>query len=400
MHVYVRTNGKGKIMAVKDYYKILGVEKSATQDEIKSAYRKLAKQYHPDLHPGDNAAAEKFKEINEAYSVVGDADKRAKYDRGEMDDQGNFGSGFNPFGGQGGYTAGGFDDLFNIFSGAFNFGGGNGSNRRRGASTTGTDVQVNIELTFMEAVLGCKKTIKFSRVEKCKTCNGTGAKDDSCVKTCDKCNGTGTIRQSYTSIFGQQTTIGACDKCGGTGKIVTEPCKACGGKGVTTVSRTIDIGIPAGVEDGSVLQLRGEGNAAKGAATNGNLLLVISVRPSKLFKRDGMDLYVTVPVTFQTAVCGGEVEIPSPDGVFIHKLSEGTANGETYRFRGKGVKGTRGIGAGDLYATFEVEVPKAATKAQRKALEEFERDVSSKTYPKRNAYLDEVANLYKNNTKK
>ncbi len=384
-------------MAVKDYYKVLGVEKSATQDEIKSAYRKLAKQYHPDLHPNDAACAEKFKEINEAYSVVGDADKRAKYDRGEMDDQGNFGGGYNPFGGQG-FTAGGFDDLFNMFTGGFDFGGG--SSRRRSSTRTGSDVQVNIELTFMEAVLGCKKTIKFNRVEKCKTCNGTGAKDDSCVKTCDKCGGSGTIRQSYTSIFGQQTTIGACDKCGGTGKIVTEPCKACGGRGVTTVNRTIDISIPAGVEDGSVLQLRGEGNAVRGANTvNGNLLLVISVRPSKLFKRDGMDLYVTVPVTFQTAVCGGEVEIPSPDGVFIHKLAEGTANGDTFRFRGKGVKSTRGIGSGDLYATFEVEVPKAVTKAQRKALEDFERDVGSKTYPKRNAYLDEVANLYKNNKK-
>lgn len=382
-------------MAVKDYYKVLGVDKSASQDEIKSAYRKLAKQYHPDLHPGDEAAAEKFKEINEAYSVVGDADKRAKYDRGEMDDQFGGGSGFNPFGGQGGFSASGFDDLFNMFTGGFGFGGGSRGGRK--AQQAGSDVTVNVELTFMEAVLGCKKSIKFSRVEKCKTCGATGAKDDSCVKTCDKCNGSGQVRQTYTTVFGQQTVIGQCDKCNGTGTIVTDTCKTCGGKGVSSVSRTIDVTIPAGVEDGTVLQLSGEGNAARGKnSVNGNLLLVVSVKPSKLFKRDGMDLFVTVPVTFQTAACGGEIEIPSPDGVFIHKLGEGTVNGDTLRFRGKGVKGRRGtLSAGDLYATIEVEVPKTLTKAQKKALEDFERDATARSYPKRKAYLDEVATLYK-----
>lgn len=382
-------------MAVKDYYKVLGVDKSASQDEIKSAYRKLAKQYHPDLHPGDEAAAEKFKEINEAYSVVGDADKRAKYDRGEMDDQFGGGAGFNPFGGQGGFSASGFDDLFNMFTGGFGFGGGSRGGRK--AQQAGSDVTVNVELTFMEAVLGCKKSIKFSRVEKCKTCGGTGAKDDSCVKTCDKCNGSGQVRQTYTTVFGQQTVIGQCDKCNGTGTIVTDTCKTCGGKGVSSVSRTIDVTIPAGVEDGTVLQLSGEGNAARGKnSVNGNLLLVVSVKPSKLFKRDGMDLFVTVPVTFQTAACGGEIEIPSPDGVFIHKLGEGTVNGDTLRFRGKGVKGRRGtLSAGDLYATIEVEVPKTLTKAQKKALEDFERDATARSYPKRKAYLDEVATLYK-----
>ena len=382
-------------MAVKDYYKVLGVDKSASQDEIKSAYRKLAKQYHPDLHPGDEAAAEKFKEINEAYSVVGDADKRAKYDRGEMDDQFGGGSGFNPFGGQGGFSASGFDDLFNMFTGGFGFGGGSRGGRK--AQQAGSDVTVNVELTFMEAVLGFKKSIKFSRVEKCKTCGGSGAKDDSCVKTCDKCNGSGQVRQTYTTVFGQQTVIGQCDKCNGTGTIVTDTCKTCGGKGVSSVSRTIDVTIPAGVEDGTVLQLSGEGNAARGKnSVNGNLLLVVSVKSSKLFKRDGMDLFVTVPVTFQTAACGGEIEIPSPDGVFIHKLGEGTVNGDTLRFRGKGVKGRRGtLSAGDLYATIEVEVPKTLTKAQKKALEDFERDSTARSYPKRKAYLDEVATLYK-----
>ncbi len=377
-------------MPAKDYYKILGVEKTASADEIKSAYRKLAKQYHPDLHPDDKDAAEKFKEINEAYSVVGDAEKRGKYDRGEMDMDGS--AGYNPFGGSGGFTASGFDDIFDMFTGAFGFGGGS-STRRRSASTVGSDLTQNVELSFMESIRGCKKTIRFTRVEKCKTCNGTGAKDDSCVKTCDKCGGSGQVRRSQNTIFGQQVTIGPCDKCGGTGKIVTDTCKACSGKGVTTVNRTIDVSIPAGVENGTVLQLSGEGNAVKGGSRNGNLLLVISVKPNKVFKRDGLDLYVDVPVSFKTAVCGGDIQVPSPDGIFIHNLAEGTSNGSTIRFRGKGVKSQRGTG--DLYVKVQVEVPKSISRSQRKALDDFEKETSLKNYAQQKAYLEEVEKLYK-----
>ncbi|MCM1195252.1 MAG: DnaJ domain-containing protein, partial [Firmicutes bacterium] len=235
-------------MPVKDYYKILGVEKSASQDEIKSAYRKLAKQYHPDLHPGDAAAAEKFKEVNEAYSVVGDPDKRGKYDRGEMDMDG---AGFNPFGGGGGFSASGFDDIFDMFSGAFGFGG---SSRRRASQTSvGSDITYTVELTFMESILGCKKPVNFTRIERCPTCGGSGARDDSCVKTCDKCGGSGQVRQVRNTMFGQQISVGACDKCGGTGKIVTDFCKACGGKGTTRKNKIINVSIPAGVENGAVL---------------------------------------------------------------------------------------------------------------------------------------------------
>ena len=318
-------------MPQKDYYKILGVDKNASQDQIKSAYRKMAKQYHPDLHPGDNAAAEKFKEVNEAYSVVGDPDKRGKYDRGEMDMDGA--GGFNPFGGGGGFSASGFDDIFDMFSGAFGFGGGQ-TRRRSAASSVGNDITYTVELTFMESILGCKKPITFTRVERCPSCGGSGAQDDSSLKTCDKCGGSGQVRQVHNTIFGQQITVGPCDKCGGSGKIVTDTCKSCGGKGVVKKNKVINVSIPAGVEHGAVLQLAGEGNAPKGKGGRcGNLLLVMSVKPSKLFKRDNYDLRVTVPVSFLTAACGGEIEIPSPDGVFIHKLAEGTANGETLRFR-------------------------------------------------------------------
>ncbi len=378
-------------MPKKDYYKTLGVDKNASADEIKSAYRKLAKQYHPDLHPGDNAAAEKFKEINEAYSVVGDPDKRGKYDRGEMD-MGAGGAGYNPFGG-GGFSASGFDDIFDMFSGAFGF-GGSSSRRRSQQFSVGSDITYTVELTFMESVLGCKKPINFTRIERCPSCGGSGAKDDRSLKTCDKCGGSGQVRQVHNTIFGQQITVGPCDKCGGSGKIVTDPCKSCGGKGVVKKNKVINVTIPAGVENGAVLQLAGEGNAPKGkGGRSGNLLLVMSVKSSKLFKRENYDLYVTVPVSFLTATCGGEIEIPSPDGVFIHKLAEGTANGETLRFRGKGIRTARGL-TGDLYVTISVEVPRNISRSQRRALEDFERDCSMKNYSKKKEYLDEVAKLY------
>ncbi len=373
-------------MPKKDYYAVLGVSSNASQEEIKSAYRKLAKQYHPDLHPGDNAAAEKFKEINDAYSIVGDPDKRAKYDRGEMDMDGA--GGFNPFGG--GFSATGFDDIFDMFSGAFGFGGG----RRRTQNTSGSDISYDLELTFMESILGCKKTVTFNRVEKCATCNGSGAKDANSLKTCDKCGGTGQVRRVQNTIFGQQISVGACDKCGGRGKIVTDNCKACGGKGV--INRRVEktITIPSGVENGSILQVSGEGNASRSGGRSGNLLLVVSVLPSKIFQRENLDLFVTVPVSFKTAVCGGEIEVPAPDGLFTARLPEGTPNGEILRFRGKGVRSGRGI-AGDLHVKIEVEVPKNLTRSQRKAIEEFERDCSLKNYSKRQGFLDEVSKLYK-----
>ena len=375
-------------MAKKDYYEVLGVSSSATQDEIKSAYRKLAKQYHPDLHPGDDAAAEKFKQVNEAYSVVGDPDKRQRYDRGEMDMDGQ--GGFNPFGG-GGFTATGFDDIFDMFGSAFGFGGGS---RRRSQTSAGSDIQYSLELTFMESILGCKKQISFTRVEKCPTCGGSGAKDENSLRTCDKCGGTGQVRRVQNTIFGQQISVGACDKCGGRGKIVTDTCKACGGRGTINKNRVLNVTIPAGVENGAVLQLSGEGNASRGGGRNGNLLLVISVKPSKIFERENLDLFVTVPVTFKTAVCGGEIEVPSPEGMFTTKIAEGTPNGDVLRFRGKGVRSARGL-TGDLYVTIEVEVPKGLTRAQRRALDEFDRDSSLKNYSKRKAFLDEVSKLFK-----
>ncbi|MCM1043148.1 MAG: molecular chaperone DnaJ [Corallococcus sp.] len=374
-------------MPAKDYYKILGVSKDASADEIKSAYRKLAKQYHPDLHPNDAAAAEKFKECNEAYSIIGDPDKRRKYDNGELDDNGDF----NPFGG-GGFSASGFDDIFDIFSGFM--GGGSSSRRTSTRQAVGSDITYNLDLSFMEAALGTKRSISFSRVEKCSVCHGTGAKDERSVKTCDKCNGTGQVRYTQSTLFGQQVSIGACDRCGGSGKIVTDNCKSCGGKGIVSKNKVMNVTIPAGVENGSVLQIPNEGNAPKAAnGKNGNLLLVLNVRPSKVFRRENLNLYVEAPVSYTTAVLGGEIQIPALDGTFITKIPEGTANGEVLKFRNRGIKTSRG-NCGDLFVTVKVEVPQNLSRSQKKLIEDTEKEFSIKNYPKTKEYLEEIAKLY------
>lgn len=372
-------------MAKKDYYGILGVSKNATEEEIKTSFRKLAKKYHPDLNPDNKEAAEKFKECNEAYSVLSDADKRAKYDRGELDFEG-MGQGFNPFG-QGFSSAAGFDDIFDIFSSFMGQGGG--ARARQQATPVGSDITYNLDLTFMEMALGATKTLTFSRNEKCPDCNGTGAKDASSFVTCDKCKGAGYVNYQKQTLFGTQITQAACDKCGGVGKIATSPCKTCAGKSVRLRKKVMDVKIPAGVENGSVLQIKGEGNAARSYnGRSGNLHLVIKVAKSAVFTRNGLDVVAEVPIPYAVAVAGGDVEIPTLSGVQIQRLEEGTNNGELFRFRGKGIKSPQGTG--DLFVRVIVEVPKAVTRAQKQAISDFEKANTLGNYPKRKAYLEEI----------
>ncbi len=370
-------------MAKKDYYGVLGVKTDATEDEIKTSFRKLAKKYHPDLNPDNKEAAEKFKECNEAYSVLSDADKRAKYDRGELDFDGT--GGFNPFS-QGGFSsAGGFDDIFDIFS---SFMGG-GARARQQATPIGSDITYSLDLTFMEMALGCTKTISFSRNEKCPDCSGTGAKDASSFVTCDKCRGVGYVNMQKQTLFGTQITQTTCDKCGGVGKVATSPCKTCSGKGIRLRKKVMDVKIPAGVENGSVLQIRGEGNAARSFnGRSGNLLLSVRVAKSGVFTRSGLDVIAEVPIPYSVAVAGGDVEIPTLSGVQIQHIEEGTGNGELFRFRGKGIKSAQGTG--DLYVKVSVEVPKAVTRAQKQAINDFEKANTLGNYPKRKAYLEEI----------
>lgn len=366
-------------MAQKDYYAVLGVEKTASQDDIKSAYRKLAKKYHPDLNPGNAEATERMKEVNEAYEILGDADKRGKYDRGEMD----MGQGF------GGFRAEDIDfsDIFNMFG----MGGRSGARR---TSTTGENLKYRLQLTFMEACLGCTKEITFNRSEKCPSCGGTGAKSAKGISTCDKCHGTGQLQYRRQTLFGTQITQAPCDKCGGTGKIITEKCTTCGGRGVVNKKKVININLPAGINSGDIRTIVGQGNASSYPdGENGNLILVIDVLKSKVFKRDGVDLYVNVPVPYSVAVGGGEVEVPTIYGVIKAKLPESTANGEVIRFKGKGIKTARGTG--DLYITVNIEVPRGLSKTQKETLASIEKELALKNYPKRKEYLENINELYK-----
>ena len=373
-------------MPSKDYYKILGVDKNASDSDIKSAYRNMAKKYHPDLNPNNTEAAEKFKECNEAYEILSDKDKRARYDRGEMDFDGNYG-GFNPFGGGGGF--GGFGDIFDMFS---DFMGGSG--RRENVAQAGSDITYRLNLTFLEACKGCTKEISFSRMEKCHKCKGTGAKDEKSSKVCDKCKGTGRVQYVKNTIFGQSVSVGQCNTCGGTGRIVTDKCKECKGTGLENKKKVITVTIPAGVENGQVLTLRNEGNASKFAnGINGNVLIVVAVEPSNILSRENLDLFVEVPVSYSLAVRGGEIEVPTLNGKYIHKIPEGTKNNEVFRLRGMGIKSRRGI-AGDLYVKVVIEVPKSVSKHEKEAILEFERKLSMKNYPEQQKYNEEITKLY------
>mgnify|MGYP000977372043 CR=1 FL=1 len=362
-------------MAKKDYYAILGVDKNATADDIKAAYRKKAKLYHPDLHPNDKSAAEKFKDCNEAYEVLGNEENRRKYDSGEMDFEGFQFSGGMPHG---------FEDIFDSIFGSFM-----GSRTARSAAPVGSDVTQTVDLTFMDAAKGASKEITFYRQEKCAACSGNGAASSADLKNCDKCGGKGRVQYVTNSIFGRQMTIGTCDKCGGSGKIISNPCKTCNGRGVVSKKKALTINIPAGVENGAILSITGQGHASKAAeGINGNLLLVINVATSPVFKRDGLNLYVEAPVSYAVAVNGGDIEIPTLNGVEIQRINEGTANGEVFRLRSKGIKTSRR--AGDLFIKVVVEVPIGVSKKDKKALEELENSLSLKNYPRRKLYLDNL----------
>lgn len=364
----------------KDYYSILGVSKDATEAEIKSAYRSLAKKYHPDVNP-DKQSAEKFKEIGEAYEILGDETKRGKYDRGELDfeqqfSSGGFRSGFSGF-------SGGLDDLFDMFTGGF------GSSSARRASV-GSDITFSVNLTFMEAALGVSREITFTRQEKCTACNGSGAKDSSSVKTCDKCKGSGQVSYYADTMFGRQIVKQTCDKCGGNGKIVTEACKECGGKALVSKKKVMTVNFPAGIDNGDVMTFSGQGNAAKGTnSTNGNVRIAVKVSSSKVFKREGVNLFIEVPVSFTVASLGGEIQIPTLHGPVIHKLSEATPNNETIRLRDKGIKTARN--SGDLYVTINVEVPKGLSKKAKDLLNQFEKETSLKNYPNATNYLNNMS---------
>ncbi len=368
----------------KNYYEILGVDKNASADEIKSAYRKLAKQYHPDLNKSEDAGA-KFKEINEAYECLSDPQKKSNYDQfgsseGPQNFGGNAGGGFSGFGG--------FEDIFNMFSG---FGSGMGSNRAN-AKMQGEDVNVRLNISFKEACLGGTKSVSLNRVEACQDCKGTGAKNGKEFSTCSHCNGTGQVRKVQNTMFGQMVNVGTCPDCGGTGKIIKEKCSSCNGKGYNKRTRTITITIPAGVGDGQVLTLRGEGNSGTNGGPNGNLNIILSVGTHELLTRKDNNLYITIPIPFTLAMLGGEIKVPAVNEILTLKIPELTQTGTTFKLKGKGVKMLRREAYGDLFVTVTTEFPKSLDKKSKEMLQDLASSTNDGSYQK---YKDYVLKLNK-----
>lgn len=357
----------------RDYYEVLGVSKGASDDEIKKAYRKLAKKYHPDMNPGDKEAEAKFKEVNEAYSVLSDEQKRARYDQfGHAGVDPNYGAG-GPGGGFGGFDMGDIDlgDIFGSFFGGGGFGGFGGGGARRNGPQKGESLRANLTITFEEAAFGCEKEINLNRTEECDECHGSGCQPGTTAETCPDCRGTGVVRvQQRTGGFAFSSTA-ACTRCQGTGKIIHSPCKSCGGSGSVKKSKRITVTIPAGIDDGQAVSLRGQGNAGKNGGPAGDLIVGVRVKPHPQFRRDGTTVLYEQPVTFFQAAMGAELEIPTIDGKVKYTLPAGTQTGTTFRLRGKGIPKLRGRGRGDQYVTIRVQVPTSMNAEQKEALRAF-----------------------------
>ncbi len=369
----------------RDYYEVLGVERSADDATLKKAYRTLAKKYHPDMNPGDKEAEQKFKEINEAYAVLSDPEKRRKYDQ--------FGhAAFDPGAGGGGagFDFGGFDfgDIFSSF-----FGGG-GSARPNGP-IPGDDVGVRVMLTFEEAVFGCKKDVSFNRVEACPDCKSTGAAPGTSAETCPSCHGTGRITVQQRTIMGVMQTQQSCQNCRGTGKIVKTPCKNCNGKGYIRITKKLSVTIPAGIDDGQRIALRGQGSAGRNGGQPGDLIIQVGVRPHPIFERDGNNVYCEIPISFAEAALGADIDVPTLDGkTKKYTIPEGTQSGTAFTMRGEGIADVNTKRRGNLNFTVTVEVPRNLTQAQKKLLSDFSASCGEKNDSKRSSFRKKIRDLF------
>lgn len=361
-------------MEKRDYYEVLGVSKNATKDELKKAYRKLAIKYHPDKNPGDKEAVEKFKEAAEAYDVLSDDEKRAKYDQ--------FGHNMGPqgFGGGGGFYSGGgmsMEDIFSqfgdIFGGGFGgfggFGGATGGRTRAKRQRRGSDLRIKVKLTLEDIAKGTSKTLKIPTYVKCEKCNGTGARDGVAFATCNTCHGTGSITQIQHTILGDMQSTATCPTCEGSGKVITEKCAHCHGEGVLREDRTVSFNIPAGVSDGMTLTIKGNGNAPRGGGINGDLLVVIEEIKHPELIRDGNDVIYNLLLDLPTAMLGGSVEVPTIGGRARLKIAPGTQPGKVLRLRGKGLPSTEGYGTGDELVNVMVYIPERLTDEEKAAVE-------------------------------
>lgn len=373
----------------RDYYEVLGVSKGASDDELKKAYRKLAKKYHPDLNPNDKVAEKNFKEVNEAYEVLSDKEKRARYDQfGHAGVDPNFGAGGGGFGGgMGGFDFGDIGDIFESF-----FGGGMGGARRSNpnAPRRGEDLHTSVVISFFEACKGCKKQIRVNKTVTCSDCGGSGSAKGSTPQTCPDCGGSGYVKVQQRTAFGVMSSTRPCAKCHGKGKIITSPCSSCNGTGVTTKISNLDVDIPAGIDDGQTLSLRGQGNAGKNGGPSGDLHVTVTVRPDPIFTRDGYDIWCTLPITYSQAVLGDEAVVPTIDGKVKYNIPEGTQPGTRFRLRGKGVQHLNGRGRGDQYVEITLEVPKNLTKEQKNALNNFEKLMKDENYTTRKSFFEKI----------
>ena len=370
----------------RDYYEVLGVDKNASADDIKRAFRRKAKECHPDLHPDDKEAEERFKELNEANEVLSDPDKRARYDQFGFNDPA---MGGNPFaGGAGGFDFGGmgFDSIFDMFTG-----GMGGASRQQGPQQ-GNDLRYDLRITFGEAAKGCTKSFDFYRNENCEACKGTGAKPGTSPVTCQMCHGSGQIRQSG----GWMTTVRTCPTCGGTGKVIQEKCSSCGGSGRTRVRRTATVKVPAGIDNGQTIIMNGQGEPGLRGGPSGDLYINVIVKPHKLFKRDGYDLHLDLPISFTQAALGAEIDVPTLDGSVKYKIPEGTQTDTEFRIRGAGIQQLRSSSKGDLVIHVRVEIPKRLTEKQRELLRQFDETTTGKEYDQRKGFFDKVKELFNN----
>ena len=354
----------------RDYYEVLGVSKGATDDELKKAYRKLAKQNHPDLNPGDKEAEARFKEINEAYEVLSDKDKRAKYDQfGFAGVDPNFGAG-GPGGGFGGFDMG---DIFgSFFGGGFGGGfGGFGGGQSRTGPAKGQTVRSALTITLEEAAFGCEKEITIQHIEPCHDCGGSGCAEGTTAEVCPECHGSGQVRVQQRTVFGNMTSSTVCPNCRGEGKIIHQPCKSCNGSGGVRKSKKVSVKIPAGIDNGQAISVRGQGDMGRNGGPAGDLIVGINVKPHERLRRDGTAIYLDQTVSFFQAAMGAEIEIPSLDGRVKCTVAAGTQPGTTLRLRGKGVPVLNGRGRGDQFVTIRVEVPRSMNEAQKEALKKF-----------------------------
>ena len=382
----------------RDYYEVLGLQKGASDDEIKKAFRKLAMKYHPDKNPGDKEAEEKFKEINEAYAVLSDPEQKSKYDRfGHAGiDPNSFAGGFGGFGGAGGF--GGFEDIFDMFGGAFGgsspFGGAFGGQRRSNGPRKGNDIQKSLTIDFTEAAFGTKKHIKLTKYVKCKNCGGTGAAPGTSKKACTRCGGTGEIRTQQRTPLGTFQSVSPCPDCNGTGEVNESPCPECGGTGRVRDTVNITVNIPAGVDTDSVIPIRGQGEPGYNGGPDGDLYIVLNVRPHKLFERRGQDLWLEIPISFNQAALGDEIIVPTLEEKVSYKVPAGTQPGTVFRLKGKGIKNLRSNRKGDLYVKVSLEVPTKLNKKQKKAIADMGEAVTDDCYSRKSGFLDSIKEFF------